>query len=167
MGIPLDIAEKAIWAGFAGLGFGVLFNVPLRSLFVIWLLAGLGLFAKNLLIHAGVDPILASLAGASLIGTLSIFAAHRKHAPPLVFSIPALIPMVPGVFGFRTMLGLIKLAGPINQDGNSLILFQSINNAIKTVLITLCLAIGAAIPMLISRKSSAKDFKFSLRKSKS
>jgi len=162
--IPYNAMETAVWCGFAGLGFGVLFNVPPRSLLVIWLLAALGGFTKNILTLAGTDLILASLAGATLIGVLSIFAAHQKHAPPLVFSIPALIPMVPGVFGFRTMLGLIKLSSSVSQEGYSLVLFQCINNGIKTALITLSLAVGASIPMLLTRKTSAKDLKFSLRR---
>lgn len=162
--MPYDALEKAVCCGFAGLGFGILFNVPPRSLIVIWILAALGALAKNLLVHLGVDLILASLAGASLIGVLSIYAAHQKHAPPLVFSIPALIPMVPGVLGFRTMLGLIKLSSSVDQEGYSLIVFQCINNGIKTALITLSLAVGASIPMLLARKTSAKDLKFSLRR---
>lgn len=161
--IPYNALEIAVWCGFAGLGFGVLFNVPPRSLMVIWLLAAVGGLAKNLLVHMGIDLVLASLAGASLIGVLSIIAAHQKHAPPLVFSIPALIPMVPGVFGFRTMLGLIKLSSSVDREGYSLVLFQCINNGIKTALITLSLAVGASIPMLLTRKTSAKDLKFSLR----
>lgn len=162
--LPITALETAAWCGFAGLGFGVLFNVPPRSLMVIWLLAALGGLVKNSLVHLGVDLVLASLAGATLIGFLSIFAAHQKHAPPLVFSIPALIPMVPGVFGFRTMLGLIKLSSSVSQEGYSLILFQSINNGIKTALITLSLAVGASIPMLLTRKTSAKELKFTLRR---
>jgi uncharacterized membrane protein YjjB (DUF3815 family) len=161
--IPYLALEKSVWCGFAGLGFGVLFNVPPRSLLIIWILAALGGLAKNLLVGTGVDLILASLAGATLIGVLSIYAAHRKHAPPLVFSIPALIPMVPGVFGFRTMLGLIKLSSSVDQEGYSLVLFQCINNGIRTALITLSLAVGASVPMLLTRKTSAKDLKFSLR----
>jgi uncharacterized membrane protein YjjB (DUF3815 family) len=156
--------EIAVWCGFAGLGFGVLFNVPPRSLLVIWILAALGGLTKNILVHIGVDLILASLAGATVIGILSIPAAHQIHAPPLVFSIPALIPMVPGVFGFRTMLGLMQLSSSVSQEGYSLILFQAINNGIKTALITLSLAVGASIPMLLTRKTSAKDLKFSLRR---
>jgi uncharacterized membrane protein YjjB (DUF3815 family) len=164
MDLPYEALEKAIWCGFAGLGFGILFNVPMRSLVVIWILAALGGIAKNLLVFAGIDLILASFIGASFIGFLSIVAAHQKHAPPLIFSIPALIPMVPGVFGFRTMLGLIQLSNSHAPENYSLVLYQTANNGIKTLLITMSLAVGASIPMLITRKTSAKDLKFSLRR---
>jgi len=155
------LLEKGIWFGFAALGFAILFNVPQRALIQIFILAAVGGLTKVFLVKAGIDVIIASLIGASLIGMLSIQAAHNKHAPPLVFSIPALIPMVPGAFGYRTMLGIMQLTGAITDDSYSLILNQTINNGIKTVLITLTLAAGASIPMLVTRKSSAKNLKIS------
>lgn len=157
----VELLEKAVWFGFAGLGFGILFNVPLRSLTIIWILAALGGLARNVLILIGVDAIIATLLGAGLIGMASIYAAHKKHAPPLVFSIPALIPMVPGVLGYRTMLGILRLTGSLeDSDSYSDILNQTINNGINTLLITLTLAAGAAIPLLATRKISAKNLKF-------
>ena len=141
------------------MGFAILFNVPQRTLIQIFILAALGGLAKVFLIKTGVNVIIASFLGASIIGILSIPAAHNKHAPPLVFSIPALIPMVPGVFGYRTMLGIMKLTGVITNDNYSLIVNETINNGIKTILITLSLAAGASIPLLATRKSSVKNLK--------
>ena len=159
----LILLEKGIWFGFAALGFAIVFNVPQRTLITIYFLAAVGGLFKVFLLKAGIDVIIASFLGASLIGVLSIPAAHNKHAPPLVFSIPALIPMVPGVFGYRTMLGIMKLATEINNDNYSLIVNQTINNGIKTILITLALAAGASIPMLATRKSSVKNLKIHKR----
>ena len=156
------IFEKAVWFGFAALGFAIIFNVPQRTLLIIWLIAALGGLIKVLLMQLGINVIIATFLGASFIGILSIPAAHNKHAPPLVFSIPALIPMVPGVFGYRTMLGLLKLSSAINTDNYSVILNETVNNGIKALLITLALAAGASIPMLASRKTSAKELKINL-----
>lgn len=155
----LEILEKGIWFGVAALGFAIIFNVPQRTLLMIWVLAALGGLTKVFLIHVGLNVIIASFLGASLIGILSIFAAHNKHAPPLVFSIPALIPMVPGVFGYRTMLGVLKLTGIVDPENYSMVLNETVNNGIKALLITMALAAGASIPMLATRKKSAKELK--------
>jgi uncharacterized membrane protein YjjB (DUF3815 family) len=155
----LLLFEKGLWYGFAAIGFAIAFNVPQRTLLQIYFLAALGGLTKVFLIRAEVDVVIASFLGASLIGILSIPAAHNKHAPPLVFSIPALIPMVPGVFGYRTMLGIMKLTGHLSSENYSLIVNETINNGIKTFLITLTLAAGASIPLLATRKSSAKNLK--------
>jgi uncharacterized membrane protein YjjB (DUF3815 family) len=158
----LLLLEKGLWFGFAALGFAIIFNVPQRTLKIIYILAALGGLTKVFLLSIDINIIVASFIGASVIGILSIWAAHNKHAPPLVFSIPALIPMVPGVLGYRTMLGIMKLAANVNAADYSVILNQTVNNGIKTLLITLTLAAGASIPMLASRKTSAKNLKIKI-----
>lgn len=152
----LQILEKGIWFGLGGVGFAILFNVPNRTLLAIWILAALGGITKLALIHFGLNVILASFAGATLIGFLSIQAAHSKHAPPPVFSIPAVIPMVPGVFAYRMMIGLIKLGSDFPGTEPGRILTDTVSNGLKAVFILLALALGVAIPMLITRKSTVK-----------
>ena len=103
------------------------------------------------------DIVISSFAGATLVGILSVSAAHNKHTPPLVFSIPAVIPMVPGAFAYRMMLGLIKLSGTaITNETYSLTLGETASNGLKTLFILMALAVGVAIPMLISRKETIK-----------
>jgi uncharacterized membrane protein YjjB (DUF3815 family) len=154
----LSFLEKGVWFGFAALGFAVLFNVPPRTLAIIYALAALGGLTKLFMVHCGISVVLASLGGASLIGILSIQAAHNKHAPPLVFAIPAVIPMVPGVFAYKMMLGMIKLANDSGVDSGQ-ILTDTISNGLKAMFILMCLAVGVAIPMLVTRKSSVKHIK--------
>jgi uncharacterized membrane protein YjjB (DUF3815 family) len=155
----LAFFEKGIWLGFAALGFGILFNVPQRTLFIIWILGALGGLTKVAIVNAGFSVILASLAGSVLIGILSVFAAHNKHAPPLVFAIPSVIPMVPGVFAYKMMLGLIKLAGNSPIENYSQILNETLNNGLKVFFILMSLSVGVAFPTLITGKNSIKDFK--------
>jgi uncharacterized membrane protein YjjB (DUF3815 family) len=159
----LYLLEKCLWFGCAALGFGILFNVPVRALYIIFLLGAVGGITRTVLVNWNIGITLSSFAGASLIGILSIPAAHNKHAPPLVFSIPALIPMVPGVFAYRTMLDLIKLTTPLANDIYSSILNDMVSNGLKTVFILMTLAAGASIPMLVTRKSSAKQLKLKHR----
>ncbi len=156
----LMILEKGIWFGFAALGFAVLFNVPQRALLVIWLIGASGGLMKLILMQGNIGIVMASFVGATLIGILSVYAAHNKHAPPLVFSIPAVIPMVPGAFAYRMMLGLIKLAGTnIASNSYSQTLAETTSNGLKALFILLVLAIGVAIPMLISRKETIKKIR--------
>jgi uncharacterized membrane protein YjjB (DUF3815 family) len=152
----LFLFEKGIWAGVAALGFAVLFNVPARTLFAIWWIAALGGLIKFLLIHIGLNIILSSFAGASVIGVVSIPLAHKIHSPPLIFSIPAVIPMVPGVFAYQMMLGLMKIAAHTSETGMDIVLVETIQAAMKAMFILLALAVGVAVPMLVTRKESAK-----------
>lgn len=158
----LPVLEKGFWAGFAALGFAILFNVPHRTLFVIWVLGALGGLTKFMMLGLGASIILSSLAGATLIGVLSVYAAHNKQAPPLVFSTPAVIPMVPGAFAYRMMLGCMELAGqPVDSAGYLNTLAETANNGLKAFFILVALSAGVAIPMLVTRKDTFKRIKSS------
>jgi len=153
----LMIIEKGIWFGFAALGFAILFNVPQRTLKIIWLIAAAGGITKLSLMHYNIGIVIATFAGATLVGVLSVYAAHNKHAPPLVFSIPSVIPMIPGAFAYRMMLGLMQLSGTaISNETYLKTLAETTNNGLKTLFILMALAVGVAIPMLISRKETIK-----------
>jgi uncharacterized membrane protein YjjB (DUF3815 family) len=160
----LLLLEKGLWFGLAAIGFSVLFNVPPRTIFPIWMLAAVGGLTRVFFMQWGVGVVLSSLAGSSLIGVLSISAAHNKHAPPLIFSIPAVIPMVPGVFAYRMVLGLIKLAGDPSSSAYPSILFETVNNGIKVVFILMALAVGVSIPTLLTRKTSIKNIRLIKKK---
>ena len=150
------IIEKAFWAGAAAIGFGVLFNVPVRTLFFVFVLGVCGSFVKFTLIESGANVVIAAFVGATVVGFLSIWTSLSKHAPPLVFSIPAVIPMVPGIFAYRTMIGLINLTA--TADANYMqVLAETCNNGAKASFILMSLSVGVGIPHLITRKDSAKE----------
>lgn len=161
-----EILASCPWFGFAALGFAVLFNVPSRTLFIIWLLGATGGLVKLVMLALGLGPVMASLLGASAIGVLSIPAAHNKHAPPMVFSIAAVIPMVPGVFAYRTMIGLVQLTGEVDGAYQQA-LSETTNNAAKAIFILMALAVGVALPNIVMRKESAKEIKLGKRKASS
>jgi uncharacterized membrane protein YjjB (DUF3815 family) len=68
--------------------------------------------------------------------------------------------MVPGAFAYRMMLGLIKLAGTaVTSTTYSQTLAETTSNGLKAMFILMALAVGVAIPMLISRKETIKKIR--------
>jgi uncharacterized membrane protein YjjB (DUF3815 family) len=149
----IQIIIKSLLGGCAAIGFGVLFNVPPRLLISIFILGMVGILLKISLSEMGLNIILSSFVGASTIGVISIQTSHTKHAPPLVFSIPAVIPMIPGIFTYRAMLGMIKLTGEVGPQYNQ-ILAESINNGLKAAFILMTLAVGVGLPNFIPKKTN-------------
>jgi uncharacterized membrane protein YjjB (DUF3815 family) len=158
----LLLFEKAFWAGIAALGFGVLFNVPVRTLFAIWGMGALGGLTKYFLMEIVLNIILSSLVGASLVGIISIPLAHKIHSPPLIFSIPAVIPMVPGALAYKMMLGLMKISVHTTETGMDSVMVDTLQAGMKAMFILLSLAVGVAVPMLLTRKESAKRIRIKL-----
>lgn len=155
----IDLYEKWIWLGLAALGFAILFNVPKRTLWVIFLLGALGGTLKFLCIQQGGGIILGSFFGALLVGFLSIYAAHFRHAPAFVFAIPAVIPMVPGAYAYRMMLGVIGLTGDVAPDLFVKLMDEAVDNGLKALFVLMALSLGVSAPMLLTRRDSAKEIK--------
>ena len=152
----LLLLEKGVWLGLAAIGFAVLFNVPRRALGVIFVIAALGGLAKLLMMQQGIVAALAAFVGASLIGLLSVMAAHQRKAPPMIFAIPAVIPMIPGFFAYQAMVGMIELTAEKNPLLYSKLFFETVNNGLSALFVLLALSAGVAIPMLITRKQTIK-----------
>ena len=149
----IDILVKAFWCGWAAVGFGILFNVLSKNLVAIWMggvIVGFVKFAI-LLLSMRSPVIQGSFFAALAVSFFSIPVAHRRREPVAIFAIPSVIPLVPGVFAYRTMLGFIKLADNIGSD-YSRILSETVHNGVTTLFIIMAIAIGVAIPVHIMRK---------------
>lgn len=152
----LKTLELILWLALASLGFALLFNVPRRCLPFVVILASLGGLAKLVLLHFGFSLVGASFCGATLIGMISIPFAHFRHAPHVVFSIPAIIPMIPGVFAYRMALGVIKLATLAPDSVPSNLLVEVVQNGLTVAMVSMAIAIGVAMPFLLTRQKSGK-----------
>lgn len=153
------IISKSMAAGIAGVGFAILFNVPQRTLFPIGILSALGGMVKFGVMYFDFGIVFASFLAASLIGIVSIRMAYSKDSPPLVFYIPSVIPMVPGFFIYKMILGIMSLTSVNDTDIYIQNLITTVNNGTKALFILISLGIGVAVPMLISRKETIKKKK--------
>jgi uncharacterized membrane protein YjjB (DUF3815 family) len=162
--ILAEILIKSFWAGIAAIGFAILFNVPRRTLFPIWCIGAMGGLIKFTAMNYNVGIVFASFIGAVAVGIVSIQMAHMRNSPPLVFSIPSVIPMIPGVFAYKFMLGMIALTTIENNGTFIQTLIETVNNGAKTMFVLIALGTGVAIPMLLTRKESVKKSKFNKKK---
>lgn len=76
--------------------FGVLTNVPRRTLLASGLTGSVGWIVFHLMREAGYSLGFANFIAAFLIGCGSIFFSRLKKIPMLVFIVPSLVPLVPG-----------------------------------------------------------------------
>lgn len=139
--------------------WGILFGSPRRILWVAGLLGGLGHCIRFVLVHFEVGIISATLAGSVIVGLVGIFAAHKVNSPPVVFTMPACITMIPGLYAYRTMLGGIKLTSMPDGAPSPDMLFELSYNLTLTMSLLFTLAIGISIGVLLFRKSSVRDIR--------
>ncbi|WP_066403022.1 threonine/serine exporter family protein [Flavisolibacter tropicus] len=142
----INILFKAFWCGCAAVGFGILFNVPRKSLFAIWFGGVIvGLVKYSVLFFASSSVIVASFAASLILSVYCLIIANKHQEPEIIFAIPSVIPLVPGVFAYRTMLGLIKLSGSIGED-YALTLNETVHNGTITLFVIMAFTIGVIIP---------------------
>lgn len=154
----MDIIFKAFWCGCAAVGFAILFNSPARALFAIFLCGTLAGFLKFavLLPYVGGGIIMASAAGAAAVGFASIPVSHWRHVPPIVISIPSVIPLIPGSFAYQTILGLISFVSHTEME----VLTKTAHDGVMTFFIILALSLGVTLPMLLFRIESVKKVNY-------
>lgn len=148
--------QKCFFFGLAATGFAILFAVPARTLLPVFIMGALGGITKFILLHYHFNIIVSTLVGSAVIGFLSIPFAHFRHAPPAIFAIPAVIPMVPGVLAYKMMSGLIVLASDANPALHTAMLADTVHYGLQVMFILISLAVGVELPLLITRKQSAK-----------
>ncbi|MCO4293440.1 threonine/serine exporter family protein [Solitalea sp. MAHUQ-68] len=147
-----------VFAGaLSAAGFAVLFNVPFRTLWLCALGGSIAVLTRNILrLDFAVNLPIASLAGALLSSTWATYWVHKVHTPGHVISIPPVIPMVPGVLAYTSMMGMFSFAKAHDSEQKLSALLQMFSPGIEFVLTLLCIALGVTIPNFIDRFYSSK-----------
>jgi uncharacterized membrane protein YjjB (DUF3815 family) len=144
----LTILEDALWSAVAGVGFAMLFSIPRRLLLACAVCAAVGHAARSLVMFMGLSIEAATLVGAMLVGFMGALFARRWKVPSPIFTITGTIPMVPGVFAYRAMIGFISIVS-LDAENGRLLLVEASTDAIKTGLILAAIALGIALPKLL------------------
>ncbi len=145
------LLADAFWSAVAATGFAILFNVPPRALPGCALAAACGHALRSWVMQLGIPIEPATLLAATLIGFMGFYLARRLQSPTAIFTVPAVIPMVPGTFAFRAMLGILAITN-MGVSGSTPVLVEAEVNVVKTGLILAALAGGIIAPRLLFRR---------------
>lgn len=159
MSLDLVILEKTFMSGVVGFGFAILFNVPKRLLLSIFLVSTLAGFIKFAGLGNGVGIISISMIAATAVGFASIPISRFKHTSPFVISIPSVIAMIPGYFGYQTLLGIMQLALRKSSADDLANLMHITHNALSMLFILGSLSIGVSLPWLLFREKGVKKIR--------
>ena len=141
------LLQDMIIAALPAIGFALLFNVPRHALGYCAMGGAMGHGLRFALLHAMGMPIeWATLLAATLVSFVGVYWAQKLAAHPKVFSVAAIIPMIPGKHAFTAMLALFQ----INEHGMTVPLLGTFIDAfLKMAFITSALAAGLAMPGLL------------------
>ncbi|MBP3889783.1 MAG: threonine/serine exporter family protein [Muribaculaceae bacterium] len=154
--IIVDVLLDGMFAAVAAIGFGAISDPGVRTFPFIALLAAVGHALRfSLINYAEVDIVTASLAASVSMGMLSLPLGRACHTPMTCLLIPALLPMVPGMYAYKSVFALILLIQNIDSNVQLLdYLEQFVANSAVTGMVIGVLAGGATIPVLIFKKQA-------------
>lgn len=142
LAIVMDMALAAVPA----IGFALVFNVPANALKYCALGGAMAHGIRFVLMSYAVPIEWATFFAATIVGMIGVHWSHRFLAHPKVFTVAAMIPMVPGVYAFKAMIALVE----IKQSGyDPMLLAILMENFLQAMFIIAGLAIGLAMPGLL------------------
>ncbi|MCW8333217.1 threonine/serine exporter family protein [Vibrio sp. SCSIO 43135] len=142
----VGLVNDMFFAAIPAVGFALVFNVPQKALGYCALGGAIGHGSRYVMMHFGIPIEWATFFAATLVGMIGVHWSHKFLAHPKVFTVAALIPMVPGVFAFKAMIAMVE----INQQGYAPELIASLmENFLKAMFIIAGLAVGLAMPGLL------------------
>jgi uncharacterized membrane protein YjjB (DUF3815 family) len=152
--ILTEILADGFFAAIAAIGFGAISDPPTKAFPYIAILGAVGHAMRFVLMnYAGFDIATASFCGSLLIGFSSLWFGEKIRCPMTVLYIPALLPMIPGMYAYRSVFSLImfmqNLVDPVLSESymNTMLL-----NIVVTVSVIFTLAVGATIPIFIFKE---------------
>lgn len=152
--IASDVVFDGFLAAVAAIGFGAVSNPPRRAFPSIAVLAAIGHALRFCLMHVGsVDIATASLFASFAIGMGSLVLGRRIYCPMTVLYIPALLPMIPGIYAYRIVFSLIMFMQHIDDPQlQQQYLMSLVTNGIVTCSVLFMLAVGATLPFFLFKQ---------------
>lgn len=141
-----DAAMNAVLAALPAAGFAMIFNVPRQALKFCALGGALTYSVRAFLMQGfGVSIGLATFAAATMMGILGVFWSRRYWMPRPVYTVPAIIPMIPGTYAYETMITLVSMS---EQGASDELVTRFLTNGVHTLSILFAITFGLAIPSL-------------------
>ncbi len=148
----LFLLHQTVCGAIAAAGFGVLFNISFRSL--IWCAASgaLAVGVRTICLELGWNLEAASFVAALAVGSAVHVLCTYTGFPRNALDVAGCIPMVPGSFAAKAILGLFALTSPnLASTAETEALVGAVAYTLRVMFIIGAIGTGLAIPTLLLR----------------
>ena len=141
----LALMQDMILSAIPAVGFAMVFNVPHRALPWCALLGAIGHGSRMVMVTSGFNIEWSTFVASMLVGCIGIRWSRWYLAHPKVFTVAAVIPMVPGISAYTAMISAVKISH-VGYSEDLMILL--LTNFLKATSIVAALSIGLSVPGL-------------------
>ncbi len=141
----------------AAIGFAAISTPPRRAYALCAIIAAAGHSARFVLMADSATQmhiIPATLVASFIIGTLSVFLSPSIKTPAETCHFPALLPMVPGIYAYKSFGGLALCIMADSQQEFLRGFYLFAGNGLTCAIILLCMVAGATAPVFLFKKIS-------------
>jgi uncharacterized membrane protein YjjB (DUF3815 family) len=142
------VAHQTLFGSLAAMGFGVLFNVSQRHLLWCGVAGGLALAVRTLGLQLGGSLESASFAAALSVGAVAQMFQEHIGISRNTLDVTGCIPMVPGGFAAKAILGLFALTAPTPIEPDKTLII-SVEYFLRVTFTIGAIGTGLAIPSLL------------------
>lgn len=136
----MAIIRQFIFSLLSTIGFAVLFSIPKDSIFKSGIVGALGWVIFYITSISFESNIAGTFFAAMTVGVLGELLARYYKKPATVYTIPGIVPLVPGAGMYYTMLALVE------ND-----FFLAANKGTETFFVAAAISIGIIISTSLSR----------------
>ena len=153
----LLVLEDAFYAALAGIGFASISNPPSNAYKYCAIISAAGhavryIFMNNS--YHGFGLVFSSFIAALVIGFLSVAMAYKAKCPPETFSVPSLLPMIPGMYAYRTVEGMVMCLFTEDEKLFNHYLYLCTSNGLTCSFDILGMVLGVIAPIFFLNKIS-------------
>ena len=159
----LAVLVDMLFAACASFGFGYVARPPFKALFFICILAAFGHAFRFMLVTFFDFEMLAvaTFMASFLVGILGLFVSKFYKTPLEVITFPALLPMIPGVYAYKSILLLFEFLNASDVAQQSKFLTEFFHQIFITLSVTFALAVGVSTMLLVFAKESFSITRYS------
>lgn len=152
-----DLISDGFFAAIAAIGFGCISNIPVKAFYGCAWLAALGHSTRFLLMTAaGCNIIAATFVGAVVTGLLAVPAGRYHSSPAESLAFPALLPMIPGMYAYRCVEGILQCIVNSGEPGFHHAFYLFAYNGMMCTIIIMAMVIGITIPVMVQHRYMAR-----------
>lgn len=150
-----SLLHQTVCGGLAAAGFGVLFNVRIRGLAWCAASGGLALAVRTFVLGWSWSMEAATFVAAVAVGVAVLLLPERAAVSRNALLVVGGIPMIPGGFATKAILGLFAITAT-HVPGSGDALLPALDNTLRVIFVLGTLGAGLAIPLLLRRAQAAK-----------
>ena len=155
--IITGLLEDGMFAAMAAIGFSTISHTPRRTYMVCAIAAAAGHSLRSLLVMpcgGGLNIIVASVIAAFVVGVVAVLLAPKVKVPAEACLFPALLPMIPGMYAYRAVEGMVGCLTASAEASFSHSMYVLAFNGMTCVGIVVGMVLGANIPIFLFKNTS-------------